>query len=107
MCPAGDHVFSKGIGTRTAALYVAWAQQFEHMGLNEQADAVYQKALENEAQPADTSLWLRTRCVSLNFHVNRLLTMCLHFSTTNILYLLLQVSVDCPSKPPANTMTVT
>uniref|UniRef100_A0A3Q1FEL8 BUB1 N-terminal domain-containing protein n=1 Tax=Acanthochromis polyacanthus TaxID=80966 RepID=A0A3Q1FEL8_9TELE len=49
-----SHVFSKGIGTRTAALYVAWAQQFEKRGLNEPADAVYQKALENEAQPADT-----------------------------------------------------
>ncbi|KAG7220516.1 hypothetical protein INR49_018043 [Caranx melampygus] len=51
-----SHVFSKGIGTRTAALYVAWAQQFEQRGLNEQADAVYQKAVENQAQPADTVL---------------------------------------------------
>lgn len=51
-----SHVFSRGIGTRTAALYVAWAQQFEQRGMNDQADAVYQKAVENQAQPADTVL---------------------------------------------------
>ncbi|CAB1440473.1 unnamed protein product [Pleuronectes platessa] len=51
-----SHVFSQGVGTRTAALYLAWAQQFELRGLNEQADAVYQKAVENQAQPADTVL---------------------------------------------------
>lgn len=49
-------VFSKGVGTRTAALYVAWAQQFEQRGMKEQADAVYQRAVENQAQPADTVL---------------------------------------------------
>ncbi|XP_058468675.1 mitotic checkpoint serine/threonine-protein kinase BUB1 isoform X2 [Solea solea] len=51
-----SYVFSKGVGTRTAALYVAWACHFEQKGLNEQADAVYQKAVENQAQPADTVL---------------------------------------------------
>ncbi|XP_065819535.1 mitotic checkpoint serine/threonine-protein kinase BUB1 isoform X2 [Labrus bergylta] len=51
-----SHIYSKGIGTRTAALYVAWAQQFEQSGMNEQADAVYQRALENQAQPVDTVL---------------------------------------------------
>ncbi|XP_034534460.1 mitotic checkpoint serine/threonine-protein kinase BUB1 isoform X2 [Notolabrus celidotus] len=51
-----SHIYSKGIGTRTASLYVAWAQQFEHRGMNEQADAVYQRAMENQAQPADTVL---------------------------------------------------
>ncbi|KAI3364637.1 hypothetical protein L3Q82_011420 [Scortum barcoo] len=51
-----SHVYSKGIGTRTAALYVAWAQQFEQRGMNEQADAVYQRAMENQAQPPDTVL---------------------------------------------------
>ncbi|XP_051264964.1 mitotic checkpoint serine/threonine-protein kinase BUB1 isoform X2 [Dicentrarchus labrax] len=51
-----SYVFSKGVGTRTAALYVAWAQKFEQRGMNEQADAVYQKAMENQAQPADTVL---------------------------------------------------
>uniref|UniRef100_A0A3Q3FFZ4 BUB1 N-terminal domain-containing protein n=1 Tax=Labrus bergylta TaxID=56723 RepID=A0A3Q3FFZ4_9LABR len=51
-----NHIYSKGIGTRTAALYVAWAQQFEQSGMNEQADAVYQRALENQAQPVDTTV---------------------------------------------------
>ncbi|KAK2855846.1 hypothetical protein Q5P01_004581 [Channa striata] len=51
-----SYIYSKGVGSRTAALYVAWAQQFERRGLNEQADAVYQKAMENQAQPADTVL---------------------------------------------------
>ncbi|XP_039637397.1 mitotic checkpoint serine/threonine-protein kinase BUB1 isoform X3 [Perca fluviatilis] len=50
------YVYSKGVGTRTAALYVAWAQQFEQRGMIEQADAMYQKAMENQAQPADTVL---------------------------------------------------
>ncbi|XP_067338875.1 mitotic checkpoint serine/threonine-protein kinase BUB1 isoform X2 [Channa argus] len=51
-----SYIYSKGVGSRTAALYVAWAQQFEHRGMNEQAEAVYQKAMENQAQPADTVL---------------------------------------------------
>uniref|UniRef100_A0A665VRW5 BUB1 mitotic checkpoint serine/threonine kinase n=2 Tax=Echeneis naucrates TaxID=173247 RepID=A0A665VRW5_ECHNA len=51
-----SHIFNKGVGTRSAALYVAWAQQFEQRGLNEQANAVYQKAVENQAQPVDTVL---------------------------------------------------
>ncbi|XP_068585244.1 mitotic checkpoint serine/threonine-protein kinase BUB1-like [Cebidichthys violaceus] len=50
------HVFSKGVGTTTAALYVAWAQQCERRGMVDQAEAVYQKATENRAQPADTVL---------------------------------------------------
>uniref|UniRef100_A0A672Y9E1 BUB1 N-terminal domain-containing protein n=1 Tax=Sphaeramia orbicularis TaxID=375764 RepID=A0A672Y9E1_9TELE len=51
-----SHVFSKGVGTRTAAFYMAWAQQFEQKSMNEQADVVYQKALENQAQPTDAVL---------------------------------------------------
>ncbi|XP_074542005.1 mitotic checkpoint serine/threonine-protein kinase BUB1 isoform X2 [Halichoeres trimaculatus] len=51
-----SHIYNKGIGTRTASLYVAWAQQFEHWGMNEQADAVYQRAMENQAHPADAVL---------------------------------------------------
>uniref|UniRef100_A0A3Q2PE33 BUB1 N-terminal domain-containing protein n=1 Tax=Fundulus heteroclitus TaxID=8078 RepID=A0A3Q2PE33_FUNHE len=54
--PLYAQVFSKGVGTRTAALYVAWAQQLERAGGNQAADAVYQKALENRAQPADVVL---------------------------------------------------
>ncbi|CAB1340382.1 unnamed protein product [Coregonus sp. 'balchen'] len=51
-----SHIYSKGIGTRAAVLYVAWAQQFEQQGLLQQADAVYQRAMENQAEPADTVL---------------------------------------------------
>ncbi|XP_014880437.1 mitotic checkpoint serine/threonine-protein kinase BUB1 [Poecilia latipinna] len=50
------HVFSRGVGSRTAALYLAWARHFEQKGMKDQADAVYLKALENQAQPADTLL---------------------------------------------------
>lgn len=51
-----SYIFSKGVGTRTVGLYVAWAQHFEQEGLNEQADGVYQKALENQALPTETLL---------------------------------------------------
>ncbi|KAK1889561.1 Mitotic checkpoint serine/threonine-protein kinase BUB1 [Dissostichus eleginoides] len=51
-----NHVFSKGVGTRTAALYVSWAKQFEQNGKIDQAEAVFQKALENQAQPGETVL---------------------------------------------------
>uniref|UniRef100_A0A3P9PH98 BUB1 N-terminal domain-containing protein n=1 Tax=Poecilia reticulata TaxID=8081 RepID=A0A3P9PH98_POERE len=50
------HVFSRGVGSRTAALYLAWARHFEQKGMKDQADAVYLKALENQAQPEDTLL---------------------------------------------------
>ncbi|KAF7231396.1 mitotic checkpoint serine/threonine-protein kinase BUB1 isoform X1 [Nothobranchius furzeri] len=49
-------LFSKGIGTRTAALYLAWAQQLEQRGMIVQADAVYQRAMENQAQPPNAVL---------------------------------------------------
>ncbi|XP_034017811.1 mitotic checkpoint serine/threonine-protein kinase BUB1 [Thalassophryne amazonica] len=48
-----NHIYSQGVGTQTAAFYVAWAQQCETRGLIEQADTVYQNALESHAQPAD------------------------------------------------------
>ncbi|XP_029589839.1 mitotic checkpoint serine/threonine-protein kinase BUB1 isoform X3 [Salmo trutta] len=51
-----SHIYSKGIGTRDAVLYVAWAQQFEQQGLLQQADTVYQRAMENQAKPTDTVL---------------------------------------------------
>uniref|UniRef100_H3CAW4 BUB1 mitotic checkpoint serine/threonine kinase n=1 Tax=Tetraodon nigroviridis TaxID=99883 RepID=H3CAW4_TETNG len=50
------HVYSSGVGHRTAALHLAWAQQLELRGMLEQADAVYQRAVKNQAQPADTIL---------------------------------------------------
>ncbi|KAM9778027.1 mitotic checkpoint serine/threonine-protein kinase BUB1 isoform 2-T2 [Syngnathus typhle] len=49
-----QHIFNKGVGTQTAALYVAWAQQFERKAMMEKADVVYLKALENRAQPVDS-----------------------------------------------------
>uniref|UniRef100_A0A8C5G321 BUB1 N-terminal domain-containing protein n=1 Tax=Gouania willdenowi TaxID=441366 RepID=A0A8C5G321_GOUWI len=51
-----SHIFNKGVGTKTAAFYVSWARQFEQRGLNQRADGVYQKALENGAQPGDVVL---------------------------------------------------
>ncbi|XP_067097624.1 mitotic checkpoint serine/threonine-protein kinase BUB1 [Osmerus mordax] len=51
-----SYVHSKGIGTTTAALYVAWAQQFEQLDQHQHADAVYQTAIENQAKPSDTVL---------------------------------------------------
>ncbi|KAM6954377.1 mitotic checkpoint serine/threonine-protein kinase BUB1 [Aplochiton taeniatus] len=51
-----SYIHSKGIGTRAAALYVTWAQQFEQHGLIEQADTVYQTAMEKQAKPADIVL---------------------------------------------------
>ncbi|KAJ4921574.1 hypothetical protein JOQ06_029596, partial [Pogonophryne albipinna] len=51
-----NHVFSKGVGTRTAVLYISWAKQFEQDGKIEQAEAVFQRALENQAQPGETVL---------------------------------------------------
>ncbi|XP_062406123.1 mitotic checkpoint serine/threonine-protein kinase BUB1 isoform X2 [Sardina pilchardus] len=51
-----SYVHSQGIGTRAATLYIAWAQQFEKNGQLPQAEAVYQRAVENQAQPVDTVL---------------------------------------------------
>ncbi|KAK7907590.1 hypothetical protein WMY93_016202 [Mugilogobius chulae] len=50
------HIFTKGVGSRSAALFSSWAQQLEQSGLNDQAEAVFQKALENQAQPAELLL---------------------------------------------------
>ena len=51
-----SYIHSKGIGTTAAALYVAWAQQFEQLDQHQHADAVYQTAIENQAKPSDTVL---------------------------------------------------
>ncbi|KAI4876942.1 hypothetical protein NFI96_018312 [Prochilodus magdalenae] len=48
-----SYVHGRGVGVRAAALYVAWAQQFERKGLLAQAEQVYQRALENQAEPLD------------------------------------------------------
>ncbi|XP_072218984.1 mitotic checkpoint serine/threonine-protein kinase BUB1-like [Leuresthes tenuis] len=110
-----SHIFSKGVGTRTAALYVAWAQQFELKGMNDQADAVYQKALGNQAQPADTVLHeyrqFQTRTRSQlpvaggrnplqNSHLTNQMPSQRETVEQN------KMSGDCPSKPPAHRMTI-
>ncbi|XP_072537172.1 uncharacterized protein bub1 [Salminus brasiliensis] len=49
-----SYVHGRGVGARAAGLYVAWAQQFENKGQFLQAEQVYQRAIENEAEPMDT-----------------------------------------------------
>ncbi|KAL7889109.1 hypothetical protein AOLI_G00040830 [Acnodon oligacanthus] len=49
-----SYVHSCGVGARAAPLYVAWAQHFERKGLISQAEQVYQRAIENRAEPLDT-----------------------------------------------------
>lgn len=51
-----SHLSSKGVGSRTAALYVAWAHLLEQKGARELAEAVFHRAMENRAQPEDTIL---------------------------------------------------
>ncbi|KAG9344598.1 hypothetical protein JZ751_011270 [Albula glossodonta] len=51
-----SYIYGEGIGTRAAALYIAWAEQFEKQGLLPAADTVYQRALENQAEPAELVL---------------------------------------------------
>ncbi|XP_070705313.1 mitotic checkpoint serine/threonine-protein kinase BUB1 isoform X2 [Pempheris klunzingeri] len=111
-----SHIYSKGIGTRTAALYVAWAQQFEQKGMNEQADAVYLRAAENGAQPADTILnehrqfQIRTRGQTpasgsrnplQNSHLTNQLPSHREPGAQN------KASVDCPPKPATHKTVIT
>ncbi|XP_066534081.1 mitotic checkpoint serine/threonine-protein kinase BUB1 [Hoplias malabaricus] len=46
-------VYGCGVGTRAAALYVAWAQQLEAQGQFSEAEQVLLRALENRAEPLD------------------------------------------------------
>ncbi|XP_044025669.1 LOW QUALITY PROTEIN: mitotic checkpoint serine/threonine-protein kinase BUB1 [Siniperca chuatsi] len=109
-----SHIYSKGIGTRTAALYVAWAQQFEQRGMNEQADAVYQKATENQAQPADTVLTehrqfqTRTRSQTPVSAGGRNPLQNSHLTNQMSSQPVAQnkASVDCLPKPPTNRTTI-
>ncbi|KAI5625020.1 mitotic checkpoint serine/threonine-protein kinase BUB1 isoform X1, partial [Silurus asotus] len=45
---------SVGVGTRAASLYISWAQQCETRNLYTQAEQIYHKALENQAEPLNT-----------------------------------------------------
>ncbi|XP_051510645.1 mitotic checkpoint serine/threonine-protein kinase BUB1-like isoform X2 [Myxocyprinus asiaticus] len=51
-----SHLHGQGVGTQTAVLYIDWAHQFEKKGLLAQTETVYQRALENAAQPQDIVL---------------------------------------------------
>lgn len=112
-----SHIFNKGVGTRTAALYVAWAQQFEQKGMNEQADTVYQKALENQAQPADAVLHhyrqFQARTRSQNQTVSGGQTPLQNSNLTNQMTAQTgpapptKTSVDCPPKPAAYKTVIT
>ncbi|XP_059211852.1 mitotic checkpoint serine/threonine-protein kinase BUB1 [Centropristis striata] len=108
-----SHVYSRGVGTRSSVLYVAWAQQFEQRGMNEQAEAVYQRAMENQAQPADMVLQehrqFQTRTGSLpavpgsrtplqNSSLTNQMTS--HREQQN------KASGDCPPKPPTHKTTI-
>ncbi|CAJ1077735.1 mitotic checkpoint serine/threonine-protein kinase BUB1 isoform X2 [Xyrichtys novacula] len=112
-----SHIYSKGIGTRTASLYVAWARQFEYRGMNEQADAVYQRAMENQAQPGDAVLseyrQFQTRAKTpaqvsdtgartplKNSHLTNQMTCHREPAAQN------KAPVECPPKPPAHKTTV-
>ncbi|KAM9840320.1 mitotic checkpoint serine/threonine-protein kinase BUB1 [Aulostomus maculatus] len=111
-----SHIYGKGVGTRTAALYLAWAQQFELKGMNDQADAVYQKAVENHAQPAESVLHeyrqfqTRTRgqtgasAGSQNPLHNSLLTNQMSSHREPAAHL--KASVECLSKPPSSKTTI-
>nr|XP_023677307.1 mitotic checkpoint serine/threonine-protein kinase BUB1 [Paramormyrops kingsleyae] len=48
-----SYIHSEGVGIRSAALYIAWAQQFERQSRVPQADVVYQRAIENQALPTE------------------------------------------------------
>ncbi|XP_018428474.1 PREDICTED: mitotic checkpoint serine/threonine-protein kinase BUB1 [Nanorana parkeri] len=48
-----EYLYSRGIGTCSAALLVIWAQQLEAKGDLHNASAMFQKAVQNHAQPKD------------------------------------------------------
>uniref|UniRef100_A0A8C4VKF4 BUB1 mitotic checkpoint serine/threonine kinase n=1 Tax=Gopherus evgoodei TaxID=1825980 RepID=A0A8C4VKF4_9SAUR len=51
-----DYIYSQGVGTKTSALYIAWAQQLETEGNIQCADAVLQKGIHNQAEPMENLL---------------------------------------------------
>nr|DBA26996.1 TPA: hypothetical protein GDO54_011180 [Pyxicephalus adspersus] len=48
-----EYLYTRGIGTCSAALHVIWAQQLEANGDLHNASAMYHKAFQNHAQPKD------------------------------------------------------
>ncbi|XP_067883628.1 mitotic checkpoint serine/threonine-protein kinase BUB1 [Heterodontus francisci] len=49
-----NYMYSQGIGTKSAALYLAWAQVLEMKGNVQIADSIFQKGIQNSAEPVDT-----------------------------------------------------
>ena len=48
-----NYLFNQGIGSETAAFYVAWAGEYEEMGNNKKADAIYKQGIEVAAFPLE------------------------------------------------------
>nr|XP_033795830.1 mitotic checkpoint serine/threonine-protein kinase BUB1 [Geotrypetes seraphini] len=48
-----DYLNTEGIGTRSAAFYVAWAQHLEHQGNVQKANVVFQNAAQNKVEPTE------------------------------------------------------
>ncbi|XP_020843607.1 mitotic checkpoint serine/threonine-protein kinase BUB1 [Phascolarctos cinereus] len=48
-----DYIHSQGIGIRSSALYLAWAQNLEIQGDLQHASAVFQKGIQHQAEPAE------------------------------------------------------
>ncbi|XP_048338100.1 mitotic checkpoint serine/threonine-protein kinase BUB1 [Sphaerodactylus townsendi] len=52
-CQFFDYMYSQGIGTQSANLYMAWAQQLDMQGKVSHANAVIQKGIHSGAEPAE------------------------------------------------------
>ncbi|KAM3931240.1 mitotic checkpoint serine/threonine-protein kinase BUB1 [Leptodactylus fuscus] len=48
-----DYLYNRGIGNRSAVLYVIWSQQLEAKGDIQNASLLYNKAFEHQAEPKD------------------------------------------------------
>uniref|UniRef100_UPI00398F021D mitotic checkpoint serine/threonine-protein kinase BUB1 isoform X2 n=1 Tax=Pristiophorus japonicus TaxID=55135 RepID=UPI00398F021D len=51
-----SYMYSQGVGTKSAALYLAWAQVLEVKGNVQIADSIFQKGIQNSAEPLDMLL---------------------------------------------------
>ncbi|XP_060610464.2 mitotic checkpoint serine/threonine-protein kinase BUB1 [Anolis sagrei] len=51
--PYFDYIYSQGIGSKSSALYIAWAEQLGIQGNLSHASTVIQKGIQNGAQPAE------------------------------------------------------
>nr|XP_008120839.1 PREDICTED: mitotic checkpoint serine/threonine-protein kinase BUB1 isoform X2 [Anolis carolinensis] len=52
-CQFFDYIYSQGIGSKSSALYIAWAEQLAMQGTVSLASSVIQKGIQNGAQPAE------------------------------------------------------